>query len=266
MLYPYDIPEANRPDIMVVLDASHAEAFNRAARAATTAMDYLMQSKGTLGILKTQQVYIAGPMDFKNNVIAGTACEEFGDHLTQNDERTTITELRNQMSGHIRVALNDIMSAAGVKSINLIFCAGGPLVILPPEPHKIAILRFEDAKSVQEERQCVIANKASRLAYQTAWTMIDEFITKHRPPEEPSIVHDIMAEPQARRLPSLSLVSAAEPISRPHSNHEEEDEEDHIDNMGGEADSVLEEGEPPASENMEDTSGGAFHEFDNVGF
>src|SRR3546814_9780529 len=60
------------------------------------------------------------------------------------------------------------MVAVGITTINLIFCAGGALVILPPSPYRIAVLRFEDAKSVKEERQCVIANKASRIAYQTA--------------------------------------------------------------------------------------------------
>src|SRR3546814_11493835 len=72
---------------------------------------------------------------------------------------------------HVRAALNDIMVAVGITTINLIFCAGGALVILPPSPYRIAVLRFEDAKSVKEERQCVIANKASRIAYQTAWNM-----------------------------------------------------------------------------------------------
>src|SRR3546814_20320366 len=78
------------------------------------------------------------------------------------------------LTGHVRAALNDIMVAVGITTINLIFCAGGALVILPPSPYRIAVLRFEDAKSVKEERQCVIANKASRIAYQTAWNMRSE--------------------------------------------------------------------------------------------
>src|SRR3546814_15020371 len=109
MLYPYTLPEINRPDLMIVLDASHAEAFNRAARAAETTMGFLMQSKGILGLLKSPQFYNVGPIDFKNNVVTGAAIEEFGDHLMLNDQKTTITELRNQLTGHVRAALNDIM-------------------------------------------------------------------------------------------------------------------------------------------------------------
>src|SRR3546814_12006255 len=79
MLYPYTLPESNRPDLMIVLDASHAEAFNRAARAAETTMGFLMQSKGILGILKSHQFYNVGTIDFHNNVVTCAAIEEFGD-------------------------------------------------------------------------------------------------------------------------------------------------------------------------------------------
>src|SRR3546814_5413306 len=137
------------------------------------------------------QFYNFGPIDFKNNVVTGAAIEEFGDHLMLNDQKTTITELRNQLTGHVRAALNDIMVAVGITTINLIFCAGGALVILPPSPYRIAVLRFEDAKSVKEERQCVIANKASRIAYQTAWNMLDELIMKHRPPSAAPTIEDV---------------------------------------------------------------------------
>src|SRR3546814_2848576 len=109
MLYPYTLPEINRPDLMIVLDASHAEAFNRAARAAETTMGFLMQSKGILGLLKSPQFYNVGPIDFKNNVVTGAAIEEFGDHLMLNEQKTTITEFRNQQTGYVRAALNDIM-------------------------------------------------------------------------------------------------------------------------------------------------------------
>src|SRR3546814_17972272 len=83
------------------------------------------------------QFYNVGPIDFKNNVVTGAAIEEFGDHLMLNDKKRTITELRNQLTGHVRAALNDIMVAVGITTINLIFCAGGAAVILPPSPFRI---------------------------------------------------------------------------------------------------------------------------------
>jgi hypothetical protein len=266
MLYPYDLPESNRPDLMIVLDASHAEAFNRAARAASTTMGFMMQSQGILGLLKSPQFYNVGPIDFKNNVVTGASIEEFGDHLLLNDQRTTITELRNQLNGHIRAALNDIMSAVGITTINLIFCAGGPLVILPPSPYRIALLRFEDAKSVKEERQCVIANKASRIAYQTAWNMLDELIMKHRPPVATPSIEDVLDEPPSIHSPGLNLVSGGGMTQFARSDHEDLDEEDQIDEMSEQdepEDNVADEDDavPP-----EGQSGGTYDEYANMQF
>lgn len=233
MLYPYVLPDQNQPDLMIVLDASHAEAFNRACRAAATAMRNLNQSESTFALLKTPQFYIAGSIDFSNNVVHGPAVEDFGNRNGLEDQKT-FAELRNQLTGHIRTALNEVSAACRQPNLNLIFYAGGPLVILPPSPYRIAVLRFEDAKNVNDERQCVIANRASRLAHQLIWTMLEERIAKNRDPApQPSPPEtDVIDEPpedDTNRTPGVHNKIASYPSQSQVSSFS--DEEDEIDGM-----------------------------------
>lgn len=276
MLYPYALPEDNQPDLIIELAASHAEAFNRANRAAATAMGFMMQTQGTLGILKSSQFYIAGPIDFRNNVVNGPAIEEFGDQLMLQGQRTTITELRNQMNGHIRVALNQIMSAVEATSINLIFCSGGPLVILPPQPYRIAVLRFEGAKSIEEEAQCVVANKSSRIAYQTVWAILEELISK-QPRSQEAPQTDILDNPPEPATTPFKFVpksgDAGSGSNHGEDNSRVDDEEDMLDGLDGREDS--QDSERSQSSPSEDIVGdasspsaqeGALPEFDNIPF
>src|SRR3546814_20412131 len=133
-------------------------------------MGFLMQSKGILGLLKSPQFYNVGPIDFKNNVVTGAAIEEFGAHLMLNDQKTTITELRHQLTGHLRSALHDIMVAGGITTSNLLFCAGGAHVLLPPSPSRSPLLPVADAPSAQADRQRVTTNNATRIAQPTTNT------------------------------------------------------------------------------------------------
>jgi hypothetical protein len=271
---------------MVVLSADHAEAFNRATRAAGTVMGFLGLTQGTLGVLKSPTFFNVGPIDFTNNVISkGAAVEEFGDHLILHEQRIAITELRNQLNGHIRVAMNDSIVALGTTSINLIFYTGGALVIAPPKeapgPFRIAMLRFEGAKNVTQERHCVAANRASQVAYKTLWNMLEEKIRKHN--EQNHVPQsDVLDEPGSAPASGFSFgppPGHVPALKRP-TTDSFDDEEDAIDGMGDALPGIIDEhdttidfdepqsgqpasDEPPASTQADDDP---FAAFNNVQF
>src|SRR3546814_13082345 len=98
------------------------------------------------------------------------------------------------------------------------------------------------SSDLKEERQCVIANKASRIAYQTAWNMLAELIMKHRPPSAAPTIEDVLDEPPSLNSPSLNLVSNPGITQFARSDDEDLEEEDTIDVMDEADDDLPDEG------------------------
>ncbi|QAY80136.1 hypothetical protein [Sphingosinicella sp. BN140058] len=228
LMYPYRLSPTPDPDFMVMFDASHAEAFNRTARAAGPCLGFMGQSKGTLGLLKTPQFYHVGPIDFTNNVVAGASVEEFGSHLMLPAQRSMFAELRSQLNGHVKAAMVQGLMALGVRSINLIFYNGGPLLLIPPAPNdrasagrnRIATIRFEGASTIEQERHCVIANRSSKIAYPLLWHALDQQIQKHSE-QSGTLAEDLLDSPPPdapvhfRPAPTRPVHSKAAPAPKP---------------------------------------------------
>lgn len=216
----YRLPLTNNPDYVMVFSAEHAEAFNRAAKAAATTMGAMRQAQGAYGVLKTGRGYNAGAFNIRTVTVTDALPV---DELDQKSvalevDRVTLNELKRQLNGHVRIALTEALKASGAASIYLIFYSGGPLLIFLDEgpnreflntPYRVGLVRFEEASTMAEEQQCVEANRASAAAFEDFWTQIDEQ-NRQEAVETNDAVTDVLdepGEPVARPVPTFVVTN-----------------------------------------------------------
>ncbi len=231
----YALSRNGDPDLFIKLDASHVEAFVIANRSSEGLSEELNTTHDSLGLLKSPGNFQVGKYDNAAAIVkAPVPVEDFGADLRLPREIGLVKSFRNQCSGHLRVAMIDTMAALGATALTLVFHKGGPVFVAHPQEkggqYRLAAVRFEGARDVEEERACVALNKASRISYHDMWELIYE---KQGDPEpEPS--PDAEEEPHTKDLIDNPPASAGaswpstpgQSDDEPKSDHDEGEEGD----------------------------------------
>lgn len=212
-MFRYRLSPTYEPDIIIVLDASHVEAFAQAANAAQRIMETMGQGQAALGILKSPNTLHIGRVEFSNaTILEPSHVEDFGSKLLLTEQRANVTLLRNACTGHLKSAMIAALNSLRAISIRLIFYKGGPIFVLSPrEPkgqYQLASIRFQGANNIRDERLCVRVNRASKNAYRDIWGVLSKQFLEYEEQHAPA--DDILDTPPAKASYSAPDLAAAE--------------------------------------------------------
>lgn len=186
-MFPFALTPTYKPDLMIRLDASHAEAFQLAASTASIVMEASMQNQSALGVLKAQNTYLVGRMEFSNaTVVDSQQVDDFAESLIVAGHKANVLNLRNQLTGHIKAAMGAAIDALSSKTLTLAFFKGGPVFVVPPKggndkKYRLAVAYFTRATTMDEENLCVNVNRSARATYREVWNILSKLAP---PPSE----------------------------------------------------------------------------------
>lgn len=218
-------------ELTLIISAAHVDSFNRAANVAQTILSSLCVARGTYAAMRTPTSYLAGVLDLKTMALKGGAVDDLGSNAGGLDvDRASFKEMRQQLNGHIRVALGEVSRALNVKIAYVLFYSGGPLIALKEDavpgrliatPYRLARLRFQGATDVHQERLCVQINRASAEAYRIFWDEYDEQMSLE-PVDRETTTEDVLDQPAPRTAPPLRPLGGFAPIVIDYSDTEED--------------------------------------------
>lgn len=195
---PYQLSARSRPDLLVRIDARHAETFRSSIVLAQRMLEITHGSKGAIGIMCRGRDRLYGRMPLPGPsdgpvVEAPVALEGYGKGMTLAAQQAVVNEFR-RIFGLARNAMSSVSSAFDDRAVYFVYYHHGVFVIVPSEGlWRPAALRFDGAKTMDAERACAEINRASVESYAVAWRVLDEMRRKE---EDMLVVPVPMEEPE----------------------------------------------------------------------
>lgn len=201
----HDLAPSARPDCIVEMPARFAEPAAAAGRIAQRMLEIQRAGHAILGVLVTAGEPLYGPIDVAKAAIANaTSLTVFCGTPKLEAQRAVANEFRRIFNGPLRAAMASLHDAFDGQRIYLVFYEEGICAIVPAKSGhgrwRLAALKFLNAATMDEERACVSANRASVQTYGIVWNTLVE-IARREVREDPGLRVDLMDEPAPNSAP-----------------------------------------------------------------
>lgn len=193
---PYQLSNGSKPDLLVRIDARHAETFRSSIVLAQRMLE-ITHGRGAIGVMCRGRDRLYGRMPLPGPsdgpvVEAPAALDEYGRGMTLAAQQAVVNEFR-RIFGLARVPMSAVSSAFDERAVYFVYYHHGIFVIVPNDGlWRPAALRFDGARTMEAERACAEINRASVESYAVAWGVLDEMRRKEEdmlvappPTEEP---------------------------------------------------------------------------------
>lgn len=195
----HDLAPTSRPDCVVEMPARFAESAATAGRIAQRFLEIQRATHPILGVLVTAGEPLYGPMDVaKASISNPQTLAGYCSVAKMDAQKVVAAELKRVFGGPLRVAMASMREAFGGAQVYLVLYEEGICAIVPARGGRgrwrLAALRFLDARTMDEERACVTANRASLHTHGIVWNMLVE-IARREVREDPGLRADLMDEP-----------------------------------------------------------------------
>lgn len=195
----HDLAPSARPDCIVEMPARFAEPAAAAGRIAQRMLEIQRAGHAILGVLITGGEPLYGPMDVAKATIANAQnLAAFCGTPKLDAQKAVAGEFKRIFNGTLRSAMASLHDAFGGARVYLVFYEEGICAVVPAKTGhgrwRLASLRFLNAVTMDEERACVTANRASVHTYGIVWNTLVE-IARREVQEDPGLRVDLMDEP-----------------------------------------------------------------------
>jgi len=177
----YRLSSSAKPNLLIQMDARHAESFRDAGVVAQRMMEITHGGRSMMGVLCQGKERLFGKMPLPGPV-AGPLVESpssldgYGGSMTLIEQKAVVTAFRRVFAGSIRMAMSSLSGAFGDRTVYVAFHGLGAIAIVPEDDGSwsLAALRLEGARSMETERACAEVNRASLTTYSVIWRTISE--------------------------------------------------------------------------------------------
>jgi hypothetical protein len=204
----YDLPNTDEPDLVIIIEAKFAEAGVAAARIAQRMMEITASVNAKLGVICTPTTQMVGRIDITGPSIEGPVpIDEFGGRMKLTEQRAIVSEFRRSFGGHWKQAMTSVSHALGGLPVYFIFYEMGMVAAVPntrvKDRWRLASIRMDGARTMEEERLCVVVNRTSREIYSVLWELLIEK-ARREADEDPTLTYDAIGEAGDLSAPSRS--------------------------------------------------------------
>lgn len=214
----YYLSPTSKPDYIIVLDARHAEALNKATHMAERLIEVTSSptgphGSGKLGVMVKQDTHLFGRINLsKPEIDNPLSLEEFGLRLKLNSQRDIAAELKRAFSGGVKMLFSSASEALQGAALYFVFYDLGAVIIAPRrddlgrERWRFGAIRLEGARTMEEERACVAINRSSLATYAILWEGLADQIKKEVE-EDPSLKADLVDAVHEGRAPGNAALA-----------------------------------------------------------
>jgi hypothetical protein len=195
----HDLAPSARPDCIVEMPARFAEPVAAAGKIAQRHLEISRAPYTMLGMLVTAGDPLYGPIDVAKAAIGNAQpLTAFLGTPKLDAQRVVANEFRRIFSGTLRSAMASLHDAFDGARVYLVFYEEGICAIVPAKTGhgrwRLAALKFLGAATMEEERACVVATRASAQTYGIVWNTLIE-IARREVREDPGLRVDLMDDP-----------------------------------------------------------------------
>jgi hypothetical protein len=217
------------PDLQVQIDARYAESFRTAGNIAQRFMEIAYRSGATLGVVVNGKERVFGSMAFPGKLEGPlvkdvASLEKLGQGMSLKEQQSVLKELKRIFGGPMRQAMTAVSAAFGNRAVYFVFRDMGPMLIVPAEDgnFRLAVIRMDGARTMDEERMCAAINRTSLNAYSFLWRALSELQKKQDAEEKAARAAEL-----DRVSPPMSdmLDNPEEAAAQRHSRHDDEEDE-----------------------------------------
>ena len=195
----HDLAPSAKPDCIVEMPARFAEPAASAGRIAQRMLEIQRAGHAILGVLVTAGEPLYGPIDVAKAAITNAqTITAFCGTPKLDAQRLVAGEFRRIFNGTLKSAMASLHDAFEGARLYLVFYEEGICAVVPARTGhgrwRLAALKFLGAATMEEERACVTANRASLQTYGIVWNTLVE-IARREVREDPGLRVDLMDDP-----------------------------------------------------------------------
>lgn len=177
----YRLSSTSKPNLLIQMDARHAESFRDAGVVAQRMMEITHGGRSMMGVLCQGKDRLFGKMPLPGPVTgplveSPSSLDGYGGSMTLVEQKAVVTAFRRVFAGSIRMAMSSLSGAFEDRTVYVAFHGLGAIAIVPEEEGtwSLAALRLEGARTMETERACAEVNRASLSTYAVIWRTISE--------------------------------------------------------------------------------------------